>query len=324
MSTVIRAEDEPVATRLEYLRHVVRDTIVPFEIQVDAGPDFSSRVVTDAVGTLRVTAVAGPPLEAARTPRLIRQSDPGLFKIDVQTRGCSVFEQAGREAVLRPGDFTLVDLSRPCHLACAGDPDQKVVAVKFPRTLLPLPQRELSRLTGVRVGGQQGLGALVSSLVVHLRDRLDDYGATDRARLSTALTDLLSVGLAAPLERGSMVPQDIHRRVLLLRIRAFIDQRLGDPDLSPGLIAAAHFISVRYLHKLFEGKGTTISGWIRARRLDRCRRDLLDPRLADRTVRAIGARWGLVDVQHFTRVFRAAYGLPPAAYRRLHLDVPSR
>lgn len=53
MSIVIRAEDEPAAARLEYLRHAVRDTIVPFEIQVDAEPDFSSRIVAGAAERCR-------------------------------------------------------------------------------------------------------------------------------------------------------------------------------------------------------------------------------------------------------------------------------
>jgi AraC-like DNA-binding protein len=319
MSIVIRAEDEPVPTRLDYLRHAVRDTIVPFDLRVNAEPDFSSQIVTGVVGALGVTAVAGPPLEAARTPRLIRQSDPELFKIDVQRRGRGIFGQDDREAVLRPGDLTLVNLSRPIQLSCTGDPDQEVVAVKFPRTLLPLPPQELTRLTAIRVGGQHGIGALVSSLVCHLYDHLDDYDATDRVRLSTALTDLLAVGLAGPLERGSMVQPESRRRVLMLRIRAFIDQRLGDPGLSPAAIAAAHHISVRYLYKLFEAEGTTVAGWVRTRRLERCRRDLLDPAWQTRPVQAVAARWGLLDSQHFSRAFRTEYGLPPAEYRRRHL-----
>lgn len=59
-----------------------------------------------------------------------------------------------------------------------------------------------------------------------------------------------------------------------------------------------------------------MAGWIRERRLERCRRDLLDPALAARPVGAVAARWGLVEPASFSRAFRAAYGLPPAAYRR--------
>ncbi|MGH9212859.1 MAG: helix-turn-helix domain-containing protein [Acidimicrobiales bacterium] len=318
MSIVIRAEDEPVATRLDYVRHAVGDTIVPFDLRVDAEPDFSSQVVADAAGTLQMATVTGPPMEAARTPLLIRRSDPELFKIDVQTRGHSVFEQDGREAVLRPGDVTFVNLSRPCHLTTTGYPEQEIVAVKFPRTLLPIPERELTRLTAVRIGGSNGLGPLVASLVVHMRDHADDYTSSDRARLATALTDLIAVGLAGPLDRRSLIPWDSHRRVLLMRIRAFIDHRLGDPALSPAVVAAGNHISVRYLHKLFETEGTSVARWIRARRLELCCRDLLDPTLQTVPVRAIGARWGLVDAQHFSRVFRAVYGLPPAEYREAH------
>jgi len=319
VSIVIRAEDEPVPTRLEYLRHAVRDTIVPFDVRIDAEPDFSSRIVTGAAGMLHVTTVTGPSLVAARTSRLIRRSDAELFKIDVQTRGQSLFQQDGREAVLRPGDVTLVNLSRPSRLVCAGDPDQEMVAVKFPRALLPLPSEDLNRLTAVRIDGRHGLGTLVSSLVVHLHRHLDDYDAADRVRLSAALTDLLAVGLAGPLDRGALIPPDTQRRALLVRIRGFIDRRLGDPRLSPGQIAAAHHISTRYLHKLFAAEGTTVAGSIRTRRLDRCRRDLLDQALQARPVHAIAARWGLMDAQHFSRAFRAVYGLPPAEYRRLHL-----
>jgi AraC-like DNA-binding protein len=59
-----------------------------------------------------------------------------------------------------------------------------------------------------------------------------------------------------------------------------------------------------------------VAAWIRERRLERCRRDLLDPVLAERPVSAVAARWGLTDPAAFSRLFRAAYGVPPLEYRR--------
>ncbi len=61
---------------------------------------------------------------------------------------------------------------------------------------------------------------------------------------------------------------------------------------------------------------TTVAEWIRSRRLERCRRDLADPALDAEPVYAIAARWGLTSAAHFRPVFRAAYGLTPADYRR--------
>jgi AraC-like DNA-binding protein len=103
-----------------------------------------------------------------------------------------------------------------------------------------------------------------------------------------------------------------------LRIRAFIEQRLADPELTPATIAAEHHISLRYLHKLFHGQGITVAGWIRDRRLERCRRDLADPTLTARPISAVAARWGFTNPAHFSQAFRAAYGLSPRQFREHH------
>ncbi|MCZ0982276.1 hypothetical protein O1L60_34535 [Streptomyces diastatochromogenes] len=58
------------------------------------------------------------------------------------------------------------------------------------------------------------------------------------------------------------------------RVRDHINRNLGDPDLSPERIARAQRISVRYLHRLFEGEGTTVGQLIRQRRLEECGREL--------------------------------------------------
>jgi len=115
------------------------------------------------------------------------------------------------------------------------------------------------------------------------------------------------------------VPAESRRNAMMLRIDAFIEHHLGDPSLSPGMIAAAHHISVRMLHKLYEAEDQPIAASIRQRRLERCRQDLLDPGLGNRSVGAIGARWGFRDAAAFSRAFRAAYGVPPGEYRAVHL-----
>jgi AraC-like DNA-binding protein len=315
MSVLISVGDEPPATRLDYFRHVVADTIVPFGLRPHAaGHDLRAQLHSGRLGAVEVTTVNAPPMLAFRTPRLIRASDPGLFKIDVQVRGHTVIAQGDREAGLAPGDLTLVDLSRPCQLADRGD-EHLIVAVKFPHAALPLRHNELERLTAVAISGSDGLGAPISLLAQHIARHLDDYSPTEGDRMAAALMDLLIVALAERLDRGATIAPATRRRALLASVQRYIDQQLADPELSSRRIAAAHHVSLRYLHKLFEAQSTTVGGWIRQRRLERCRQDLLDPALAQVPVRAIGARWGLPDPAHFSRVFRAAYGLPPAEYR---------
>jgi hypothetical protein len=71
-----------------------------------------------------------------------------------------VVEQAGREAALEPGDFTVVDWSRPAHWATASE---RAVSLMFPRALLALPHHEVARLGGVRISGRHGAGACTPS-----------------------------------------------------------------------------------------------------------------------------------------------------------------
>jgi AraC-like DNA-binding protein len=138
----------------------------------------------------------------------------------------------------------------------------------------------------------------------------------ERGPLGTAVLDLLAVALTSQLGLRRALPPESRQTALLARIRAYIERRLADPDLYPSTIADAHHISVRYLHKLFESEHTTVAAYIRRRRLERSRQDLLDPALHDRPVGAIGARWGFHSPAHFSRAFRGAYETTPGELRR--------
>jgi AraC-like DNA-binding protein len=182
----------------------------------------------------------------------------------------------------------------------------------------------VARLTGTRIPGDRGTAALVSSLIRQLPRHLGDDDGASAAQLGTAVLDLLTLMLAARIRpAGPAVPPPARNRALLASVRAFIEEHLGDPGLSPAVIAAAHHISVRYLHKLFETEDRSVAALIRERRLDRSRRDLLDPVLAARPVSATAARWGFVSTAHFHRAFRAAYGLPPGEFRLAYAGGPA-
>jgi AraC-like DNA-binding protein len=316
VSTVFRADDHPARTRVDYWHHVVAESLTALDLKLSPeGLGAKDRMWVGELGQLRVIEVStGEPSHAVRRQRHI-STDPELYKIDVQVKGRGVIRQGDREAGYRPGDFTLIDLARPS--AWAFQPSAEVVAVTFPGSLLPVGRADLARLTGERLPGDSGLCALVSSFARQLPDRLDDLNLAEGTRLASTVLDLLGTTLLTRLDRGREVPPDSRRRALLHSVHAYVEEHLGDPKLSPSTIAAAHFVSIRYLHRLFEAEQTTVAEWIRRRRLERCRRDLPDPTLRDVPAGAIGARWGFTSAAHFGRLFRAAYGAPPAAYRRV-------
>ncbi len=287
MSVVFRAANVPEAGRQDYWRRVIDDNLVPMDVRFEGGPGARDEILTGTFGTVRVTESATGPGEARRTAKHIRRSDPDLYQLFVQVSGTGVGEQNGHRAELGPGDISLTDLSRPFRCV---HPARRAVLVTFPRVALPLPRADVARVTGARIPGERGDVALVSTVARRLPAHLDD--GVGPARLGSAVLDLLTVALAGQLDHRAAAPPEARRRSLRLRIVNYLDAHLADTDLSPATVAAAHHISVRSLHKLFEGDAQSVAALIRRRRLEGCRRDLLDPTLTHRPVSVTAARWG--------------------------------
>jgi AraC-like DNA-binding protein len=145
---------------------------------------------------------------------------------------------------------------------------------------------------------------------------LPRLGEQQRAHLAAIALELLSATLTSCLDAAVTLTPDDRRRIRLTQINAFIARNLGDPQLSPPLIATAHHISLRYLHRLFRDEhGVTVAAWIRQSRLERCRRDLADPLLAGWSIERIAHRWGFNDLATFSRAFKQAEGVAPSAFR---------
>ncbi|MEV0623660.1 hypothetical protein AB0I81_60805 [Nonomuraea sp. NPDC050404] len=175
----------------------------------------------------------------------MRRGDPEYFKVGVQLRGGSKLAQDGRQSALAPGDLAIYDTTRPYELAF--DDRFAMLVLMFPRHRLRVRPQDVARLTAWRVSGSHGMGALVSRFLTDLADRLRQPSAQVSAPLEEALLDLLAAAFAGQLECLAELPAATHRRALLLKIHAFVEQRLCDTELSPSMIAQAHHISLRYL-----------------------------------------------------------------------------
>ncbi|MFS0893089.1 helix-turn-helix domain-containing protein [Microbacterium sp. 179-I 3D3 NHS] len=303
-----------VARNISDFRAAVSESFVPLQVS-SAGPDhFRGTIRGAAVDEVHVTDVRATPHVVERTPELIARGDRSFFKVSLMLAGTGLLIQDDREAVLRAGDLAVYDTDRPYSLVF--DEDFRTMVVMFPKHLISLPPDMIGQLTAVRISGQEGLGGMVVPYLTQLAGNLDQLAGTTGARLAHSALDLVTTVFTRELGLDG-VAADPHR-ALVQRIRSYIDRNLASTDLGPASIASAHFISTRHLHGLFQEQGVTVSTWIRTRRLERCRRDLLDPMLADRPVAAIAARWGFVDAAHFSRAFKSAFGISPSEYRAAH------
>lgn len=315
MVVLIRTSEVPPAQRYDAWRSIVCDTLGPLDFRSDPDVPLAGEIEAGSLGPVNVGRVqTSTPHSVHRTPGLIRQGGSELYRVVLAITGSPRLEQDGRAAQLRPGEFAIYDFTRPYELAY--DSAVQLAVLGFPRDLLALPPGAADRVTAVAIAGDQGTGALASPVLRRVTLDLDTYQPASAARLSTVMMDLVTTAVAERAGRAGSLPIESRERTLLLRVHAFIEQNLGDTGLTPDVVAAAHHLSVRHLHRLFEPQGTTVAAWIRQRRLERCRRDLADPGFIAVPVSAVAARWGMPDPAHFSRLFRRAYGLPPAEYRR--------
>jgi AraC-like DNA-binding protein len=204
-----------------------------------------------------------------------------------------------------------VDLSGAYDYSWSGDGAAGCLQIPFDQLGLPL---DVIR----QAAGEISVSPLYRLVTEHIAQlSRDPAGITADASVATvaaASVDLARALLVSAARSGRYARQ-VRAETLLSRVRAYVRQRLGDPELAPALIASAHNISVRQLYKLCADAGLSLEQWIIDQRLQGVRHELV---LLDRQHLPIGAvarRWGFKDPTHFARRFKARYGMTPGQWR---------
>ncbi|KWV48492.1 hypothetical protein AS156_18655 [Bradyrhizobium macuxiense] len=172
---------------------------------------------------------------------------------------------------------------------------------------------DLVSADGLHFSRDHGFGALLAGYFEILSQQVNTLSDAHTSLAVEAGLDLLlrairSKGDDCSSDRGSVLFEGIIRH---------LEDNLRDPDIGSNGVAAAFGISTRYLQLLFAQNGTTLSDWVRQRRLDRCRMDL-ETRKSAESITDIALRWGFNDPSHFSRLFRRRYGTAPRAYSELY------
>ena len=151
-----------------------------------------------------------------------------------------------------------------------------------------------------------------------LSETIEDMTASDLRPVELSLTEFLIsslreeqavFGLSGP---GRVKAAHFHS------ICQSIETMLSDPELNLKFVATENGVSTRYLQKLFTSYDTSISHYLRSRRLERCKADLINPIHTGLSISEICFRWGFNGSAHFSRVFRNKYGVCPREFRRNH------
>jgi AraC family transcriptional regulator, positive regulator of tynA and feaB len=309
--------DVSIRDKFSYWREAVCEAVLHVATENPPENDFFGDIGCAAYGQLRFAAFTSSPHQIVRRASHIARSNHEHYLISLQRSGVSRMQQCCRTCELQAGDIGILDGTQPFNVTFLG-PVGRIVAV--------IPSQMLhSRAPWLRerpIGLMTRDGALHDVLRIYLQ-RLagPECGSPIEAEL---LADNLC-NLVALLTARSTTEQhaSLERVTDLDRMLAFLRRHLSDADLSPRVLAEHMQVSVRTVHKRFERADITFRQWLLDQRLEACRRALADPRCAKMTVLQIAYGMGFNDLSHFTKAFRARFGIPPGRYRVNHSSAGS-
>ncbi|GAB1339474.1 helix-turn-helix domain-containing protein [Streptomyces sp. E-15] len=299
--------DVAPADRVAAWQRALSRVLVDLEVTVERGRPWAAELATERWGPLQIATVGSGPGTVVRTARSVAADRRTHILVRQQLDGGALLLQDGRTAELLPGSLSFLDARRPFRVVLPRPQRARILMV--PRAQLRLDEGQLSALTAT-VAHEQGEGAaaLLLPLLHGLVEEVTRAPAGRRERLAGVAAEILAT--VALEQVGSRSETGLWER-----ITACVQERLGEPGLSPRDLADQHGVSLRYLHRLFQQQGTTVSSWIRARRLEAAREELARPGAAHRSIAAVAARWGFASPSHFSRSFRETYGVSPLRWR---------
>jgi AraC-like DNA-binding protein len=297
----------PAARRLVYWNDTVNQVFD--SLDVDGGEDFGGRMSCRRIKDLEIAMVES---SAATVSHVRRADEPDrsrpLVKVHLQEMGTSLNRQAGWDTTLRDGEFTLCDGSRPYSIDFASA--NRMLVLRLPADRLSARLPDFESLAGRRLGR----GARSALFAGFLRNAwAADAPAEDEAwedTVSGVMIDLLALALQDPAAEAppALNPEWRHR------LRAHVEDHLHDPALRAATIAAAFGVTPRYVQMVFAAMSTTASAYILERRLDRAAERLRRGPPGER-ISGIAFDLGFQDLSHFSRSFRARFGVSAKDYR---------
>ncbi|WP_245475877.1 AraC family transcriptional regulator [Mesorhizobium sp. M7A.F.Ca.US.006.01.1.1] len=297
----------PERDRVEVMREVYGRTVLKVDLD-PLGPthvDMQAR----ALPGLGIATGTCSEFRVHHSTSLIDSDDLVLL---VALHGASVMKHRGREEpvgngqalmmsgeevglnVIQPGGLRFVNMSFSLKALSPliGDP--------APALMQPLPTSGgAMRLLLDYVRSIQDAGDVLTPEAWHLA--------------TTHIFDLVALAMGATRDAAEIARGRGVRVARLRAIKAEITAHGG--DLSAEDIARRHRLSARYIRKLFESEGTSLSDFMLCQRLLRAHRMLSNPRHAGRSITAIAFEAGFNDLSYFNRAFRRRYGATPSDVR---------
>ena len=275
--------------------------------------EFRGRVRASRVGTLGLADISFSPCRVIRD-HCDENYLGDYYYLVFQAEGSACMRQLGSDALLRPGDCTLIDSRYPSVFEYPSElrSPHGFRQYSFHLAAELFEERLVNRRVPVAqvIHGDRGAGRLLADSLTSMLRNAPELG-------DVQLTDVILhlVTAAIGVQNGHQGVDERRCGVGAEDIRRHIAANIQNHDLSPQIIAEHFGISARHLYRLIAPTGYTPAALIWRNRLERARALLTQKDLRTPIIE-IALSSGFKDPAHFSRAYRKAFGHPPKISRR--------
>lgn len=225
--------------------------------------------------------------------------------VRLQLENC--FKKTGdkRHVVIHAGDIALLDMNAPlvCHMETS-----RSLNLIVPHDTLSMSTKDGLLAYDRVICGNSPEGKVLGRQLRTIWEQLPKAKVTD----IKSLNQMLLSSIVSAFDAGQPTAEKQTRpggQASFERVSMYIDKHLHEP-LDAKRLCQELSVSRDKLYDLFKSHGG-VAHYIRTARLKRCLEDLV--RIKDTSVRIgdVSSRWGFSSQSHFSRLFRATFGMTP-------------
>ena len=296
------------ARRAEFWRGAVCDAFLAMTPRIAAGDDFDARLEHTSFDRLAFNRVLAPAHGVMRTPHDLARGGPRYLFLNLNRSGRGRVRQFGREHLGAAGELMLIDSSEPyaIELVDGGELLSLALPIEWLAGAAPTLQDAIARPLPATPAGCM-LRSQIGALAACLGDGSDPLDPLQAGVLADVLLALTAVALspsAGPVQGVG----------LTRRLRALIARHHHDAGFDPAQAARLAGVSLRSVHAAFAHEGSSFGRELMEYRLQRAQQRLAAAGLHVR-VAGVAADCGFRSAEHFSRRFRARFGITPEGCR---------
>lgn len=275
--------------------------LTPFK--PEAGIQFAAKMEHWVSQTNEFTFLQTASHRVMRSKQDINLAEDDNYYLNYVQSGELWLEQDQQRAVLKRGDFAIIDNAKPFDVQINAQKGHRHLAFRINKEKLKTDNNGFMQ----RLKTHQLLPALAGA--VSFLSRANAQWLPER--ISALAQSIENLALIIATE-DALVYDNLQAQKALSQVRSHISHKYADPDLSITMAAISLGIPSRTLQKHLQICGTNFSTLLQNTRLAHAQHLLVN---SHRCIEDICYNCGFQDLSTFYRAFKARYGIAPGATR---------